>query len=58
MQDLMDKFLKMHSYLTSARTLTQELKDLQNTQQTQCVALQHRIDECYQEAYKLSELTC
>ena len=49
---------KVHSYLTSARTLSQELKNLQITQQMQRVALEQRIDECYQQAYNLSELTC
>ena len=57
-EDFMDKCRKVHSYLTSARTLSQELHSLKITQQTQRAALKQRIDECYQEAYNLSELTC
>ena len=58
MEDFMDKCRKVHFYLTSARTLSQELQKLQITQQTQREALEQRIDECYQQAYNLSELTC
>ena len=56
----MDKCRKVHSYLylSSARALSQELQSLKITQQTQRAALKQRIDECYQEAYNLSELTC
>ena len=54
----MDKCRKVHSYLTSARTLSQELQNLQITQQTQREALEQRIDECYQQAYNQSELMC
>ena len=56
MEDFMDKCRKVHSYLTSARSLSQELKNLQIIQQMQRVALEQRIDECYQQAYTLSEL--
>ena len=69
MEDFRDKCLKVHSYLTSARLLSQELQNLQLaqpqelknfqlTQQTRRDLLQQRIDECYQQAYNQSELTC
>ena len=67
MEDFRDKCLRVHSYLTSAQTLSQELKNLQltqpqelknlqRTQQMQRESLEQRIDECYQQAYNLSEL--
>ena len=58
MEDFIANCRKVHSYLTSARTLSQELQNLQITQQTQRESLERRIDECYQQAYNLSELTC
>ena len=70
MEDFWDKFRRLQSYLTSARTLSeelknlqltqpQELKNLQRTQQMQRESLEQRIDECYQQAYNLSvELMC
>ena len=59
MEDLIDKIRGAHAYLTSARTLSQELKNLQITQQEQRVALEQRIDECLQQACnEHSELIC
>ena len=40
MEDFMDKCLKVHSYLTSARSLSEELKNLQIIQQMQRAALE------------------
>ena len=52
-QDLLDK---VHSYLASARSLSQELKNLRIMQQMQCTALERRIEEYYEQAYIQSEL--
>ena len=44
------------AWRASARSLSQELKNLRIMQQTQCAALERRIEEYYQQAYIQSEL--
>ena len=56
--DFKNTCVKVHSYLMSARSLSHELKKLQATHQIERIALEHRIDECYQQAYDLSKLSC
>ena len=52
------RFLRVHAYLKSARELTDELNHLKATQHFECTALQHRINEEYQRACELCELSC
>ena len=49
--DLKQRCRTVHSYLRSAKELSQELKSLETRQQMQRMALEHRIDEYYQRAY-------
>ena len=52
------RFLRVHAYLKSARELTDELNHLKATQHFECTTLQHRINEEYQRACELCELSC
>ena len=58
MDDVIHRCRTVHEHLAAARMLSQELKDLLTTQHVQRTALEHQIEEYYQQAYDTSNLSC